>query len=539
MFPAAHQTDALFFVLKGPAPRPRPGRKRSGTTTSPTGVTVDDSARCSSLHAVPTTFTPMRLVKGNPMPEGWPRQAIEETKRMKNRGELFVRSTDYLAEELGTRWSMGREYMWYWQCGYQEAVASHSEKTYLSQNAITDDDAFQSKFDPVFKDETIEITTKGRQKNYAAYFITGKTIIVGSEMKPFEPPAEQIDYDGERIQLKWEANDGNKYDWELVPCLPFDDEDDVQCFDKLLIFEEPRKDADYSEAIDTADGLNLPNEDRTSVTVLRHPTSGKDRDINVASFTTLRMNPAQVSRAAAAIAVLFGTDGEGNVTSANPMVMQFIIEQVRKTGDECQNSLIIMGLYDHHIMHFYDDKNSLDPSKGTKLGWRTSKWSRPLLLGRWVDAVNLGWVKVNDPITIRQMKTFVRREKAGQSEMGHETGQHDDNIFSQAMCWTRGHDMDNTAARMGSWFETHKPKSEDEERGRWMGRAIDVYRRLRRGGVMKRVFLTKKMQVSIWYGREERPVIVKLRAKSIIDAYRKSDEGKPITKIIVEVEENV
>jgi hypothetical protein len=475
VFPAAHQTDALFFVLEGTGSTASAWQKEKWEYYK---THWGHGGRFRTLFIPPCCaddiYPHADWLRGNPMPEGWPRQAIEETKRMKNRGELFVRSTDYLAEELGTRWSMGREYMWYWQCGYQEAVASHSEKTYLSQNAITDDDAFQSKFDPVFNDETIEITTKGRQKNYAAYFITGKTIIVGSEMKPFEPPAEQIDYDGERIQLKWEANDGNKYEWELVPCLPFDDEDDVQCFDKLLIFEEPRKDADYSEAIDTADGLNLPNEDRTSVTLLRHPTSGKDRDINVASFTTLRMNPAQISRAAAAIAVLFGTDGEGNVTSANPMVMQFIIEQIRKTGDECQNSLIIMGFYDHHIMHFYDDKNSLDPSKGTKLGWRTSKWSRPLLLGRWVDAVNLGWVKVNDPITIRQMKTFVRREKSGQSEMGHETGQHDDNIFSQAMCWTRGHDMDNTAARMGSWFETHKPKEEEEVDTGWAEQLVSI-----------------------------------------------------------------
>lgn len=54
---------------------------------------------------------------------------------------------------------------------------------------------------------------------------------------------------------------------------------------------------------------------------------------------------------------------------------------------------------------------------------------------------------------------------------------------------------------------------------------------------MSNMRLTKKMRVSIWYGREENPVIVKLRAKSIIDAYRKSDEGKPITKIIVEVED--
>lgn len=467
LFPAAHQTDALFFVLEG-----------TGSTSSAWQKEKWDyykshwgqGGRFQTLFIPPCCaddiYPHADWLRANPMPEGWPRQASNETRRMRRRAELFVRSTDYLAEELGRSWEMGREYMWYWQCGYNEAVASHSEKTYLAQNAITDDDAFQSKFDPVFQDETIEITTKNREKNYAAYFIAGKTIIVGSEMKPFEPPAEEIDYDGERIQLHWEANDGNKYDWELIPCLPFDDSDDTRCFDKLLVFEPPKEGADYSEAIDTADGLNLPNEDRSSLTILKHGAA-KERDVAVAQFTSLRVNPAQMSRIAACVAVLFGTDGNGNITSANPMVMQFIIEQIRKTGDECQNQLIIMGFYDHHVMHFYDDKGGFDPSKGTKLGWRTSRWSRPLLLNRFVDAVNLGWLKINDPITIRQLKTFIRREKAGQSEMGHETGQHDDNIFSHAMAWTRGHDIENMASKLGSWYEENKPKEDGEVDEGW------------------------------------------------------------------------
>jgi hypothetical protein len=180
-----------------------------------------------------------------------------------------------------------------------------------------------------------------------------------------------------------------------------------------------------------------------------------------------------MSRIAAAIAVLFGTDGEGKVTSANPLVMQFIIEQVRKTGDECQNQLIIMGFYDHHVMHFYDEKG-MDPNKGTKLGWRTGTWSRPFLLGKWVDAVNLGWVKENDPVTIRQMKTFVRREKAGKSEMGHESGAHDDNIFASAMAWIRGHDMENSAAKLGSWWDDHTEKEQGEVDTGWAEQLVSI-----------------------------------------------------------------
>ncbi len=460
LFPACHPTPSLFMVLEG-----------TGSTASKWQQENYNYYKANWGHGgrFRAIFIPPACAKdlyplpswlqNNPIPERW--SPSDDTKRMKRRGELFVRSTDYLADIMGTKWTMSREYMWFWETRWLAAVASHSEKKFLAQYACTDDEAFQSKFDSVFTDDTINIVTKEREKTYAAYFITGNTIIMGQEMKPFEPPEEEIDYDGERIQLHWEANDGNKYDWELVPCLPFDDSDDTRCFDKLLIFEPPREGADYSEAIDTADGLNLPNEDRSSLTVARHGTA-KERNVGVAQFTSLRVNPAQMSRIAACVAVLYGTDGEGNVTSANPMVMQFIIEQIRKTGDECQNQLIIMGFYDHHVMHFYDDKGGFDPSKGTKLGWRTSKWSRPLLLNKWVDAVNLGWFKINDPITIRQMKTFVRREKAGQSEMGHETGQHDDGIFSHAMAWIRGNDMSNTAEKLNSWYAENPGRSEEE-----------------------------------------------------------------------------
>ncbi len=462
LFPACHPYSTLFMVLEG-----------TGSTASKWQQETWEDSKANWGHGArfrpifippacaPDLYPLPDWLRGNPIPERW--NPIDETNRMKRRAELFVRSTDYLSRTMGSNWTMGREYMWWWECEWKSHVANHTEKTFLAQLACTDKEAFQSKFDPVFNDETIEVVTKEREKRYAAYFITGNTIIMGSDMRPWEPPADEIDYDRERIQLHWEANDGNKYDWELVPALPFDDSDDTRCFDKLLIFEEMRVGAEYSEGIDTADGLGLPNEDRCCCTVVRHPTNPKERDVQAAVFHSIRVNPAQMSRIAACIAVLFGTDGEGRVTSSNPMVMQFIVEQIRKTGDECQHQLIIMGFYDHHIMHFYDDKGAIDPSKGTKLGWRTSKWSRPILVARYVSAVTLGWLKINDPIGIRQMKTFVRREKAGQSEMGHESGQHDDAIFGPAMAWTRGHDQENAAEKMGSWFESNKPYTEDGE----------------------------------------------------------------------------
>ena len=463
LLPACHQLKSLFLVWEGTGSTASPWQKEKWDYYA---ANYGQGGRFRTIFippcCAPDLYPPSDWLRANPIPESW--HPLEATMRMKHRGELFVRSTDYLAKVMGPNWTMDREYMWFWQSGWREAVASHSEKTFLSQMACTPDEAFQSKFDAVFSDETIHVVSNYREQNYKVYAITGKTILMGADNEPYVPPQNEIDYDQPRIPLRWEANDGNIYEWELVPLLPFDDADDTRCFDKLLVFREPEDGATYSEGIDTADGLDLPNEDRASVSVHIN-REGKDRDEQVAAFTSIRVNSAQMARIAAAIAVYFTTDWQGNITSSNEMGMRFIIEQIRKTGDECQLQLKIMGFYDHHIMHFYDDKGNIDPNKGNKEGWRTSRWSRPYVLQKFVDAVNSHWFKPNDPVLIRQLKTFVRKEKNGLSEMGHESGQHDDNIFSNAMAYLTAHDMENTAARLEAKYRLpEQKKTEVDER---------------------------------------------------------------------------
>ena len=471
LYPAAHQTAALFFVLEG-----------TGSTASNWQREKWDyykehwgkGGRFRTLFIPPACaediYPHPDWLRGNPIPEGWHPRA--ETLRMARRCELFVRSTDYLIKHMGAQWTMGREYEWFWECGYLEAVASHSEKTFLSQNAVTDEDAFQSKWDPVFGDETIEIVTKQREREYRAYAITGSTILFGSDNEPYQPPSEQIDYESERIDLRWEANDGITYRWTLIPLLPFDDSEDANCFDKLLVFQEPRSGGDYVEAIDSADGLGMPNEDRTSLS-MHICRTGKERDEQVASFTSIRVNAAQIGRVAAAVAVYFTTDGAGTATSANPLGPRFIIEQTRKAGDDAQLALKIMGFYDHHGMIRYDSAGPIVESRAHKEGWYTSKWSRPFMLTKFVTAVTTGFFKPNCPILIRQLKTFIRKEKAGISEMAHETGMHDDNVFAAAMGWLRAHHLDNESERLTAKYQ---PKLVDSTSidSRWASNALVI-----------------------------------------------------------------
>jgi len=470
LFPACHQLSSLFMVLEGTGSMATTWQKESWE------LYASKRGRFTAFFIPPACATdlypPGEWLRQHPVPEPWSSHVTDTTRKMRRRGELFVRSTDYLWKVLGQHWEMPKEFQWFWQFGYEEAVAKHAEREFLAANAVTPQDAFQSKDDPVFAQETITLVNEAREKSYAAYAITGRTILMGNENKPYEPDPVDVDANSPNVVLDWTGLDDNQYRWNLVPLRRFDDSTDEACFDKLLIFEEPKPGAEYCVAIDTAGGLNKPNEDRANLSVQKH-CHGREPDVQVASFTSIRVNSPQMARIAAAVAVLYGTDGNGAVTSANPLVVKFIIEQTRKPGDECQSQLKIMGFLDHHIMLRIDKKGNILPDSGHQEGWFTRAYTRPYLLDRWVDAVNTGWIVLNDPIVIRQLASFVRKYTGteGRSEMIHSTGAHDDNIFASAMGWSTFHELENSASRIQSrWPLTKKVKAALEDE--WCSQAV-------------------------------------------------------------------
>ena len=472
LFPACHQLSSLFMVLEGTGSMATTWQKESWE------LYAAKKGRFTAFFIPPACATdlypPEEWLRQHPVPEPWNQYVTDTTRKMRRRGELFVRSTDYLWKVLGQHWEMPKEFQWFWQFGYEEAIAKHAEREFLAANAVTPEDAFQSKDDPVFTQETIKLVTEAREQQYAAYAITGRTILMGNENKPYEPDSVDLNQNEPDIVLEWTGLDDNQYLWRLMPLRSFDDSADEACFDKLLIFEEPKPGADYAVCIDTAGGLNKPNEDRASLKIHKNG-HGREPDVEVASFTSLRVNSPQMARIAAAVAVLYGTDGKGIVTSANPLVAKFIIEQTRKPGDECQSQLKIMGFLDHHIMIRIDKKGNVLQDSGHQEGWFTRAYTSPYLLDRWLDAVNTGWIVLNDPILIRQLATFVRKYVGGEgrSELIHQQGAHDDNIFASAMGFTTFHELENSAARIQSrWPLTKKVKEALEDQ--WCTREILV-----------------------------------------------------------------
>jgi len=378
-------------------------------------------------------------IRKYPIPEDW--SPMEETVRMMHKAQLFIRSTSYLSRIMGSSWCMPREQQWFWETNYKEAVATNTLKIWYAQMPISDEEALQSKHDNAIAAETIEVITANRQRNYQAYAITGDSVLVGSSDEPYEPNPERIDYEGERIPVRWKNKNGQYTEWTLIPLKEFDDSEDQGAFNVLLVFDHPREGCDYTIGVDTADGLGNPDEDRAVASVALN-RQGNQRDEHVAEFVSLNVNPPQMVSFAACLGAYYGQWRNDRPHTRDPRGTKFIIEQRERYGDDCQHQLKLMGFSYHHVFVAYDGRK-VNENAGHKHGWFSNVWSRPMLLNRFVDAVNNGWYKPNSPMLIRQLKDWVRKTGGtGKTKLDHQSGKHDDNIMAAAMSYFSRHAFD-------------------------------------------------------------------------------------------------
>ncbi len=127
--------------------------------------------------------------------------------------------------------------------------------------------------------------------------------------------------------------------------------------------------------------------------------------------------------------------------------MKFCIEQRERAGDDCQLQLKLMGFNWHHRVVSYDNKNPKENDSWIE-GFRTNNVTRPLLTGRFVDAINNGWYKPNSKWMIEEMKTWERKTLAtGKTRMDHPSGKKDDRVISGAMSYFSRHAFDIMAER--------------------------------------------------------------------------------------------
>lgn len=388
----------------------------------------------------------------------------EATRKHVARCESYIRNTPYLAKVAGRNWKMPIEQQWFWQFNYKQACKNHTQKIWLAQMPADDYEALTGVHDTVFEPEVIdevenrvyEIMTKSsgdakvRRVPLEAYAITGHSIDA-----TFEPDDAIIDGDKEIIPITWKSYRGDRYEWELVPLLPLNEATERDTFDKLLVYEPPRSGFDYACGVDTADGLDKEDEERACASISKVGT-GIDYDEQACEITSRRMNPAQMVPFVACMAAWYGQkakDWRG---------VKFAIEQIRGPGDTCQNQLKIMGFNYHHVPRRYDSKKVKDDSKH-KQGWYSTTWSVPILMTRFVEAVNGGWYIPKSRWLIEELKTLERHITGSKSKMEHRSGQFDDRVRAAAQSYFTTHDLDDLAERAQKRYAIPQRKKRDQE----------------------------------------------------------------------------
>ena len=477
---ATHSSRNLFMVLEGT------GGGNTGWLADTWRSAKEDwplgkSRLCPVFipwAMVPDLYPEEDWIRKFPVPGDWNSTISEITRKHVTRCESYIRNTPYLAKVVGYDWRMPVEQQWFWQFNYDQACKNHTQKIWLAQMAADDFEALTGVHDTVFDPEVIyriennvyEIkgAKKDRREPMQAYAVTGHSVD-----DAFYPDESEIDEDKPILLITWKSHRGEKYEWQMIPLLPIDENIEKNTFDKLLVYEEPREGCDYACGVDTADGLDKEDEERACASISKVGT-GESYDEQVCELTSRKMNPAQMTPFVACMATWYGQKNrDGICRTKDHRGVKFAIEQVRGPGDTCQNQLKIMGFNYHHAPRRYDSKKIKDENKH-KQGWYSNSWSVPMLMTSFVEAVNGGWYIPKSKWLIEECKTLERHITGTKSKMEHREGQFDDRVRAAAQSYFTTHDLDDFAQRSQKRYNVPQRKKTDPNAGRCLSNMVSV-----------------------------------------------------------------
>jgi hypothetical protein len=471
LFRAAHSSKNLFMVLEGT------GGGNTGWLADTWRAAKEDWPKGQSRlfpmfipwPMCPEIYPQPDWKRKFPIENSW--RPSDVTLKHVRRCESYIRNTPYLSRVAGINYRMPVEQQWFWEFNYNQACKNHTQKTWASQMPADDFESLTGKHDSIFEPEVIdevenniyEIVGDKRQRKS----VVQEYAIIGHDVdESFYPDPSIIDGSKQSITVKWKSHRDQRYEWEMIPLIPMDEEVERNTMDRILIYEEPQKGQYYSCGIDTADGLGKEDEDRTVLSVANNRFQGEAYK-QVAEFTSNKVNAAQVVAFAACLGAYYGPycpDSRG---------MKYVIEQIGRPGETCQHQLKMMGFNHHHKPKRYDNKK-IKSEAGSHEGWWSSPWSVPMLMTRFVEAVNGGWYVPSSRWLIEELKTLERHATSGKSKMEHRTGQHDDRVRAAAQSFFTAHDMDILTERAKRRYDVPVKKNNDPNKGRCMSNTFSV-----------------------------------------------------------------
>lgn len=245
----------------------------------------------------------------------------------------------------------------------------------------------------------------------------------------------------------------------------------------LLVWEAPRRNQLYVISADVADGIG---KDRSVVDVTRVGTV-KEPEEQVAQFISSSIPPED-------LAPIIDVVGRLYTGSDNQPAMVAI--EVNNHGLATQAELTRHLGYDNLYVWQYED--TADPAKrmSTRIGWITSKRTRPLIVGRFVKLVRSGDYRINSFFTLEEMRDFMTLGDLADAEADptNDTA-YDDCIMTAAIglyvCQTLQYEMGETVAdQRRRHFEEHlrrqaraaKEAQPDFRNTDWSADEMDDYR---------------------------------------------------------------
>jgi hypothetical protein len=385
-------------------------------------------------------------LRARPVPPGFYENRLPDTREHVAKCEAYVGMHDMIRRHLCVRhdsqpadrrewWVNGRmpiEQQWFWEVGHEEHKSKGMEPTWFQEMAGDDMEALQRSSESVFGYEVMTRVDRQRKKDYDVYGITGQSI-----EDAYEPDPEDIDYQKARTPVSFRSPRGPVYNWEFIP-LKWDHQR-VEGWKKtnpdafwdygqgrLFVWHPPRPGVDYSIGIDSGEGKG---EDCTVINVMEVAPRAGMPDVQASEFRSCYVSHVQVYAFVMAIASWYAqamsADG---ILHHQPLVAPEVVASV---GDICLVQMRQMGYHRFFKFQRYDNLKS---TKSNKLGWYTFAWSRPILIGSFIDTIEQGWYTLNSPWTLHECEHFESHSTAsGKVKQEHEDGEHDDGIFASAI----------------------------------------------------------------------------------------------------------
>lgn len=405
----------------------------------------------------------------SPIPPDWLRNRLPDTVEHVAKVEAYVASQPRITRHLCCEhpdlpgkeswWANGRmpiEQQWYWEMSHEEAKAKGKEANWYQAMAGDDIEALQrSAGSAVFSDDLLHAVDVAREPSCRVYGISGQSIEANHE-----PDAADIDYaadsDG-RLIIQHRSLRGETYRWELPRLLHDDarvdqlrrtnlDAFNAYSYGKLFVWEPPRPGVLYSIGGDTSNGIG---QDSTSFSVTA-VGSGDLPDRQVAEFRSPFVSHVEAYAFCMLIACYYAQPCDGNLA----LYPKIGIEQLRAVGDTCQLQMRKMGypVSRFHGMVRYDSRQ-IKKSSSPKLGWYTTPWSRPMLLGNFIHVLQNSWYQLNSPWTLEECRRFeVHYTATGRPKPEHQAGYTDDSLFAAAISTFIAHDTGVMAERTKKRF---------------------------------------------------------------------------------------